>query len=274
MQGGIRTNYQLSGYEYMNDLNILSFTSSVKDFNIIPITNGEPTNLVKKCIINDISNTVFLPYSQTYGSTFDLNVDSRNGSIKDSTFVTLPEMLNTGSINKISVIDYITLNNYSNILNSIILSYGSYTNKSSEIVNTTFGGGYGYLTTPFNDISLSNCVIYNCVIGGSRNNNMSIQNLSANKSLICFNGSTLLSIEGKVYLTAIKNQSTSSFSSNIKLNTYTDLNPNKSLYGYLYDFNLALDDMELNNNTVNRRLVNQYLDNSNNIISVTVSVAQ
>ena len=281
MSDGSRSLHQLSGNEYSNDLNISSFTSSVKDFNIIPIVNGEPTNLIEKCIVNNVSNTVFLPYSQTYGLTFDLNVDSKNGNITNSTFASLPLILNTGTINKLSVIDYMILNNFStynqssttagSILNTLMLSYANLSN-TGQIVNTTIGGGAGALTA-FNNINFSDSTIYNCVIGGHRNNSMEIK-LKANKSLICFNVSTLVSITGNSYLTALKNQSTSFYSSTIKLNNFNTLNPNKGLYGYLYDFNLGLSDLELNNSTLNKRLVYQYLDNDNNIISVTASIAQ
>jgi hypothetical protein len=282
MNDGSRASYQLSGNEYSNDLDISSFTSSVKDFNIIPIVNGEPTNLIEKCIVNDVSNTVFLPYSQTYGLTFDLNVDSKNGNITNSTFASLPLILNTGTINKLRVIDNMVLNNFStynqgsttagSILNTLMLSYSALSN-TGQIVNTTIGGGVGD-TTAFNSINFSDSTIHNCVIGGHRNNSMEINKLKANKSLICFNISTLISITGNSYLTALKSQSTSFYSSTIKLNNFDTLNPNKALYGYLYDFNLGLSDLELNNNTLNKRLVYQYLDNSNNIISVTASIAQ
>jgi len=282
MNDGSRASYPLSGNEYSNDLNISSFTSSVKDFNIIPIVNGEPTNLIEKCIVNDVSNTVFLPYSQTYGLTSDLNVDSKNGNITNSTFAALPLILNTGTINKLSVIDNMVLNNFStynqgsttagSILNTLMLSYSAISN-TGQIVNTTIGGGAG-ATTAFNSINFSDSTIYNCVIGGHRNNSMEIDKLRANKSLICLNVSTLISITGNSYLTALKNQSTSFYSSTIKLNNFDTLNPNKALYGYLYDLNLGLSDLELNNNTLNKRLVYQYLDNSNNIISVTASIAQ
>jgi len=282
MSDGSRANWELSGYEYMNALNISSFTSSVKDFNIIPINNGEPTILTTKCIINDVTNTIFLPYSQTYGSTFNLNVESENGNITNSTFTTLPRISNSGKINKLTVIDYMTLSNFStyndrddtggSILNSLMFSYVSFTN-TGEIVNTTIGGGAGF-STAFNNIQFINSSIYNCVIGGHRNNNLSIQNFIGNKTLICLYGSTLMNITGRAYLTALKNSSQTSYSSTINLNNFNAVNPNKALYGYLYDFNLGLSDLELNNNTLNKRLVYQYLDNSNNIISVTASIAQ
>lgn len=282
MIAGERANYQLSGYEYMNVLNISSFTSSVKDFNIIPIVNGQPTALTEKCIVNNVTNTVFLPYTQTYGSTFNLNVESKNGDITNSTFISLPRIVNTGKINKLTVIDYITLNNFStyndrednagSILNSLMLSYGSFTN-TGEIVNTTIGGGNGFLTA-FNNMHFSNSALYNCVIGGHRNNNMFVENLKANKSLICLYASTLMSITGKMYLTALKNSSSSSYTSNIRLNTFNATNPNKSLYGYLYDFNLALSDMEIDNMTQDKRMVYRYLDNSGIVIGATVSTAQ
>jgi hypothetical protein len=282
MSAGERANYQISGTEYMNVLSISSFTSSVKDFNIIPIVNGAPTALTTKCIVNNVNNTVFLPYSQTYGTTFNLNVESKNGDITNSTFTSLPRINNTGKINKLTVIDYITLNNFStyndrednagSILNSIILSYASYAN-TGEIVNTTIGGGLGF-STAFNNMAFINSSLFNCVIGGHRNNSLTFENLKANKSLICLYGSTLMTITGKIYLTALKNSSTTSYTSNIKLNTFNAVNPSKSLYGYLYDFSVSLSDMEIDNMTLDKRMVYQYLDNSNVLISATVSVVQ
>jgi hypothetical protein len=153
-----------------------------------------------------------------------------------------------------------------------MLSYSALSN-TGQIVNTTIGGGAG-VSTAFNSINFSDSTIYNCVIGGHRNNSIEINKLKANKSLICLNRSTLISITGNSYLTALKSQSTSFYSSTIKLNNFNTLNPNKALYGYLYDFNLGLSDLELNNNTLDKRLVYQYLDNSNNTISVTASIAQ
>ena len=41
-------------------------------------------------IVNNLYNSVFLPYSQRYGLTFNLSVNSINGSITNSTFMTLP----------------------------------------------------------------------------------------------------------------------------------------------------------------------------------------
>lgn len=267
--------YSESNIEYMNDLTITSFTQSVKDFTILPLKNYEVnTDLVEECMIYRLENTVFLPYSTTNGLTNILSVNSETGSIKNSTFITLPSIVNNGGdINKITAIDRASITVYNTYLyNSIMLCMGNLT-TNSNISNCTFGAGGA---APFFDVSLgTGCSLNSSIIGGNRYNYTRFKDLFTMNSLIIFNKSTIV-LYGSMYLTMLKSNG-DNYGCEYSINTYSNTNPNKispNRYGYVYDFTVTRNDTIFHNNTLNKRLVYSYLDNANATISVTASAAQ
>ncbi len=263
-------------YEFSVDISLpmsgLTGTTFAKDFNILPINNYYETN-VTKCIIDDLNNVVFLPYDQKFGFTSPLKVDSGNGSITTSTFLSLPEITNSSDISDIVALDFFSLNNTSYFNTNNILTYG-YINNYGFTVGTTFGGyegdyflesGYNY--APIIDYTIDNSSQIKFSIFGAGTVSYSLTNCQMVTSLIVNKLINYSNIKFNTYLTLYKNR-VSTLSSEIKLISQDTQIPNKGYYGYIYDFSTNLTGVELDNINFKKNLITKTID-ANNITSIT-----
>jgi len=256
-----REDNETTPYSVNVSLPLLGFSTnqSAKDFHIIPIYAFNSTNLTTKAVVKSLSNTVFLPYSQRYGSTFNLVVDSDIGDIHNSTFTTLITIKNRGLISTFTSIDGLTVNNDSRITNTINLIYGV-VNNYGIIANSKIGGGANDNINDFNNFTVSdNSKIINSVIGGSRIDSLIFNDFQCNNSIIINRVTGYSTISGKWYLTMYKNFG-EVYGSELRLNTFSNQKPSKGFWGHIYDFNRDYNDTQVNNFNLNKTLVTELID--------------
>ncbi len=249
-----------------------SGTSLIKDFNIIPLSGYQPTSLVDNFVVGDIRNSVFLPYSQRYGNSYNISVSSLNGSIYNSSFLTLPGIINTGTLNNVISIDINNINNKNEIYAVSLLAYGSIKN-SGVIKNTSIGCGAGGSSDQFEYIITDNSYIMNSVLGGYRSDTFYLNNLKMNSCLLVNTQVGLSNFSGNMYLTRFKS-SGSTFGSDITLKTFANKVPNKTDYGYVYDFNADIYDLTVHNDTQNKYAVSQIITSGLTFSAITISTVK
>lgn len=247
-----------------------SGTSLIKDFNIIPISGYQPTTLVDTFLVGDIENSVFVGNSQRYGDTFNLSVKSLNGSINNSTFMSLPNIENNSVINQTISIDANTLINKNEIYGVSFLAYGTI-NNSGIFRNSSVGSGYvAGQNEQFDYTITDNSFIMNSVLGGYRGDSFYLNNLKINNCLLIHKQVGLSNFAGNMYLTRYKNSGTT-YGSNIMLNTFANTIPNKTDYGYVYDFNTDLYDLTVHNDTQNKYAISQIITSGLTFSAITIS---
>jgi len=252
---------------YSNDVSLplsgFSGTTSGKDFHIIPITSYEPSSLVGIANIKTLNNTVFLPYSQRYGNTANLTVDSETGGIYNSTFSTLPNIVNKGTLDRVTSIDLFSTKNLGGeIRNSIFLGF-MFLKNSGVIANSTFGVGYvGTSVNEFFNIEVNDdSAIINSILGCNRTDKLMFKDFNANKCLLINRTTALSSFSGKWFLTMYKNFG-SVYGSETRLNTFSDQKPTKGVWGHVYDFNASYNDRQVTNFNLNKSLIYESMDGS------------
>ncbi len=256
---GGRFNSFGDGNTYMTNINLpltdFSGVTNGGDFHTFPISNYNPTTKITRFKVKTLTNTIFLPNSQRYGDSINLYVNSEDGEIYDSTFSTLITLTNKGSINRMTLIDTFSLTNYNQINNTIFLGYGGITNHGF-IKNSTFGNGYvGVSINEYTEYKISSsCVIINTIFGGNRLDEFRLNDLNCNNCLIINRISSLSTISGKMYLTSFK-ANNSHYGCDFNLNTFTTQIPSKGAWGHVYDFNSAINDLQVNNFISNKSLI-------------------
>lgn len=259
----------------------LTGTTFAKDFHILPIVNNHETELTNKFIVGDLYDSVFLPYGQRYGNTFNLTVDSINGNIYYSTFTTLPNITNLGTFNNVVALDYLNSTNRNNISGINWLSNGDITNDGT-INGVTFGSiaGATFLNpdgtqniNPFNGyrVDQSSSINYSIISGGYTRFALRNSNISA--CLIVKKQCDYSSLSLNSYLTLLKNR-LDMFSTNINIISQNNPIPNKGYYGYIYDYSIRLKDIELNNLNYKKNLIENTIDINNITTITTISTVQ
>jgi hypothetical protein len=275
---GLRLPIALSETAYSVDVTLplsgFSGTSLIKDFNVFPITNYEPESTIDNFVVYDLTNTVFLDYSQRYGVSGNLNIDSSDGTISNSTFMSLIGINNSGSIDNLIGLDttYLTNNNIMFQLN--LLANGTIKNYG-VLRNTSFGLGYvGPSVNEQYDYTISDdSIILNSVFGTNRLDSMLLNGLMINSSLIVNRIMGASSLSGNMYLTRIKNSgATYGVSYNVK--TFSDKLPSKTDFGYVYDFNQTFNDKTIHSDTQDKRLIYNVITTGLTFSAVTISTAQ
>ena len=260
--------------EYSVDVSLpisgFSGTTLAKDFNIIPLVNHVPTSQTTYFKINSMSNVICLNFTQRYGNSGSIYVDSSNGSMRDSTFLTGPTVINNKDIRNVTATEYISITNTGQIFNCIINGYGAIDNKG-KLINNNFGGGYvgSGVNEYFNYFVSDDSSIIDSVFGMNRCDILNFNNLIANKCIFINRYSSYSSISGKQYLTQFKSNGFL-FGSSVTIDSFSNQIPLKGYYGYVYDYNTDIYDTELNNFNQNRHLVYQNVDSGNTISIVNV----
>jgi hypothetical protein len=251
-----------------------SGTSLIKDFNVFPITNYEPESTIDNFVVYDLTNTVFLDYSQRYGASANLNVDSSDGTISNSTFMSLIGINNSGSIDNLIGVDSTFLTNNNKMFQLNLLGNGTIKNYG-VLRNTSFGLGYvGPSVNEQYDYTISDdSIILNSVFGANRLDSMLLNGLMINSSLIINRIMGASSLSGNMYLTRIKNSgATYGVSYNVK--TFSDKLPSKTDFGYVYDFNQTFNDKTIHSDTQDKRLIYNVITTGLTFSAVTISTAQ
>lgn len=249
---------------YMNNISLplanFSGTTNGADYHIFPITNYEPTSKVKTFIVRTLSNSVFLPNSQRYGSTNDLFVNSENGDIFNSTFATLTTIINSGVINRMTAIDYMGVTNYNEINNTVTTGYGGITNNG-YIKNSLFGVGYiGPGVNEFTQYKFSSSsFILNTIFGGNRLDEFRINDLNCNNCLIINRTGSITTISGKMYLTMYKHNG-AAYGCDITINSFVEQIPGKGFWGYKYDYSTNINQLYITNYIAPRHLIYETID--------------
>ena len=278
IKDGARLQVNSNSGSYSNDITLpfsgLTGTTFAKDFNIFPISNEHETSLVSYFVCENLYNSVFLPYSQMYGSTFNLYVDSKDSFITNSTFSSLPEIKNNGYIYGVRAVDKLSIVNSGYFVNNNVLGYYNM-NNLGYVYNSTFGLGYvGTSENPYCNFSISSTSqITNTIFGGVKSVYSIIDNFSTNNVLFICKYFSYSTLTGVGYLTMFKNAN-SIFSSNVNLKTFANKIPTKSYYGYIYDFNLAVNDLDIHNLNTNKNLIYQNFDENNVSSLITISTVQ
>lgn len=251
-----------------------SGTSLIKDFNVFPITNYEAESSVDNFVVKDLNNTVFLDYSQRYGVSPNLNIDSSDGLIYNSTFMTLNNIVNSNSIDNLICLDLFSLRNNGRLFQINILANGGITNYGF-LRNTSFGLGYiGVGINEQFDYTISDdSIILNSVFGANRLDSILLNGALINSSLIINDVMGASSLSGNMYLTRLKNSGeTYGVSYNIK--TFSDKLPSKADFGYVYDFNQTFNDKSVHSDTQDKRLIYNVITSGLTFSAVTISTAQ
>lgn len=249
-------------------------TSLIKDFNVIPIVNYEADTNVDGFVVNNLYNSVFLPYSQRYGNTFNLNVSSVNGSITNSTFMSLPLLTNTASIDNVVALDGVGLDNRNQMYQLNLLANGNIKNNGI-LRNCSFGLGYSGpgVNEAFDYTVSDDSIIVNSVFGANRLDSVLLNGLMINSSLIIHRIMGACSMSGSMYLTRVKN-SGATYGVSYNLKTFSDRLPSKTDFGYIYDFNQSFNDETVYNDTQDKRLIYNIITSGLTFSAVTVSTAQ
>ena len=248
--------------------------SLIRDYNILPITNYEPKSNVDRFVVNNLYNSVFLDYSQRYGNSANLNVYSINGTINNTTFMTLPSIDNSGFIDNLVSLDIISVNNRNQIYQVNLLSNGNLKNYGI-LRNSSFGLGYSGpgVNEQFDYTISDDSIVVNSVFGANRLDSVLLNGLMVNSSLIVNTLIGASSLSGNMYLTRVKN-SGNTFGVSYDLKTFSDKLPSKSDFGYVYDFNQAFNDRTVYNDTQDKRLIYNVITSGLTFSAVTVSTAQ
>lgn len=275
---GIRLPIALNETPYSVDVTLplsgFTGTSLIKDFNVIPISNYEADTNVDSFVVNNLTNSVFLPYSQRYGVTFNLNVNSVNGSITNSTFMSLPIISNSGSIDNLVAIDAVGLDNRNQMFQLNLLANGNIKNNGI-LRNCSFGLGYSGpgVNEQFDYTVSDDSIIVNSVFGANRLDSVLLNGLMINSSLIIHRIMGACSISGSMYLTRLKN-SGATYGVSYSLKSFSDRIPSKTDFGYIYDFNGSFNDETVYNDTQDKRLIYNVITSGLTFSAVTVSTAQ
>jgi hypothetical protein len=251
-----------------------SGTSLIKDFNVFPITNYEPESTIDNFVVEDLNNTVFLDYSQRYGLSPNLSLDSSDGTIYNSTFMSLNTIVNSGSIDNLISLDLFSLRNNNRLFQINILANG-YIENYGILRNTSFGLGYVGISINENfDYTISDdSIILNSVFGANRLDSILLNGCLINSSLIINKLMGASSLSGNMYLTRIKN-SGSSYGVSYNIKTFSDKLPSKADFGYVYDFNQTFNDKSVHSDTQDKRLIYNVITTGLTFSAVTVSTAQ
>lgn len=248
--------------------------SLIRDFNILPITNYEPESNVDRLVVDNLYNSVFLDYSQRYGNSGNLNVYSINGTINNTTFMSLPSIDNSGFIDNVISLDRVSINNRNQIYQINLLANGNLKNYGI-LRNTSFGLGYSGpgVNEQFDYTVSDDSIIVNSVFGANRLDSVLLNGLMVNSSLVVNTVMGASSLSGNMYLTRVKN-SGNTFGVSYNLKTFSDKLPSKSDFGYVYDFNQAFNDRTVYNDTQDKRLIYNVITSGLTFSAVTVSTAQ
>jgi len=248
--------------------------SLIRDFNILPITNYEPESNVDGFVVNNLYNSVFLDYSQRYGNSGNLGVYSINGTINNTTFMSLPNIDNSGFMDNVVSLDAVSINNRNQIYQINLLANGNLKNYGI-LRNSSFGLGYSGpgVNEQFDYTISDDSIVVNSVFGANRLDSVLLNGLMVNSSLIVNTLIGASSLSGNMYLTRVKN-SGNTFGVSYDLKTFSDKLPSKSDFGYVYDFNQAFNDRTVYNDTQDKRLIYNVITSGLTFSAVTVSTAQ
>jgi len=277
LQDGVRlpTVFNETAYSVDVTLPLSGFTgtSLIKDFNIIPIVNYEADTNVDGFVVNNLYNSVFLPYSQRNGNTFNLNVNSVNGTITNSTFMSLPNINNSSIMDNIVGVDNVNIDNRNQMYQLKLLANGGIKNNG-VLRNCSFGLGRGPGVNEQFDYTVSDdSIIVNSVFGANRLDSVLLNGLMMNSSLIIHRIMGACSMSGSMFLTRIKN-SGDTYGVSYNLKSFSDRIPSKTDFGYIYDFNRTFNDETVYNDTQDKRLIYNVITTGLTFSAVTVSIAQ
>ena len=277
LQDGVRlpTVFNETAYSVDVTLPLSGFTgtSLIKDFNIIPIVNYEADTNVDGFVVNNLYNSVFLPYSQRNGNTFNLNVNSVNGTITNSTFMSLPNINNSSIMDNIVGVDNVNIDNRNQMYQLKLLANGGIKNNG-VLRNCSFGLGRGPGVNEQFDYTVSDdSIIVNSVFGANRLDSVLLNGLMMNSSLIIHRIMGACSMSGSMFLTRIKN-SGDTYGVSYNLKSFSDRIPSKTDFGYIYDFNRTFNDETVYNDTQDKRLIYNVITTGLTFSAVTVSTAQ
>jgi hypothetical protein len=277
LQDGVRlpTVFNETAYSVDVTLPLSGFTgtSLIKDFNIIPIVNYEADTNVDGFVVNNLYNSVFLPYSQRNGNTFNLNVNSVNGTITNSTFMSLPNINNSSIMDNIVGVDNVNIDNRNQMYQLKLLANGGIKNNG-VLRNCSFGLGRGPGVNEQFDYTVSDdSIIVNSVFGANRLDSVLLNGLMMNSSLIIHRIMGACSMSGSMFLTRVKNSGTT-YGVSYNLKTFSDRLPSKTDFGYIYDFNQSFNDETVYNDTQDKRLIYNVITSGLTFSAVTVSTAQ
>jgi hypothetical protein len=278
LQNGVRlpTVFNETAYSVDVTLPLSGFTgtSLIKDFNIIPIVNYEADTNVDGFVVNNLYNSVFLPYSQRYGNTFNLNVNSVNGTITNSTFMSLPNINNSSIMDNIVGVDNVIIDNRNQMYQLNLLANGDIKNNG-VLRNCSFGLGYSGPGVNENfDYTISDdSIVVNSVFGANRLDSVLLNGLMMNSSLIIHRIMGACSMSGSMFLTRIKN-SGDTYGVSYNLKSFSNRIPSKTDFGYIYDFNRTFNDETVYNDTQDKRLIYNVITTGLTFSAVTVSTAQ
>jgi hypothetical protein len=277
LQDGVRlpTVFNETAYSVDVTLPLSGFTgtSLIKDFNIIPIVNYEADTNVDGFVVNNLYNSVFLPYSQRYGNTFNLNVNSVNGTITNSTFMSLPNINNSSIMDNIVGVDNVNIDNRNQMYQLKLLANGGIKNNG-VLRNCSFGlGSRPGVNEQFDYTVSDDSIIVNSVFGANRLDSVLLNGLMMNSSLIIHRIMGACSMSGSMFLTRIKN-SGDTYGVSYNLKSFSDRIPSKTDFGYIYDFNRTFNDETVYNDTQDKRLIYNVITTGLTFSAVTVSIAQ
>lgn len=278
LTNGVRLPVALNETPYSVDVTLplsgFTGTSLIKDFNVIPIDNYQADTTVSSFVVNDLYNSVFLPYSQRYGATFNLNVNSVNGSITNSSFMSLPNIINSSVMDNIAAVDGVSIDNRNRMYQLNLLANGGIKNNG-VLRNCSFGLGYsGPGVNEVYDYTISDdSIVVNSVFGANRLDSVLLNGLMVNSSLIIHRIMGACSMSGSMFLTRIKNSGVT-YGVSYNLKTFSDRLPSKTDFGYIYDFNGIFNDEAVYNDTQDKRLIYNVITSGLTFSAVTVSTAQ
>lgn len=228
--------------EFRQDLITLT-PENGKDFFIFSLDdNYEPLPNVAFVNINSLQNTVFLNLPFQYGESGDLRVDITDG-ITTSTFMTHPLITSTSklvaaSLISITALDLFYLTN-NGLLSNINCLGSSEINNGADVIFLTIGSfrqsvtafGVSYVSLFMDETTL----LRNVIIGGKRVDNLKFSNYIGIKLLAGWSrGQYNTFVNSSSYLTAIK-ANLDAMNNVFTVDTGTNQNAKKSLFGYYYD---------------------------------------
>lgn len=247
-----------------------SGTTLGRDLHIFPIVSGEPSSMVTTFKVKNLTNSVFTTNSQRYGASQNIFVDSEYGNIFNTSVMTGPTIINTNDIDKFNCLEFLSLKNDGKITNINILGYHSIENKGL-LTNVTFGQGYiGSSVNEYSEYTIRDTSIITDTIFGSNRTDRFTLDLKTSRSLIINRTAAYSHFGGNLYLTLYKNFG-NIYGCTFELDTFVNQIPAKGYYGYVYDFNTALNDIRVNNFITNKNLIYQSIDGSFVVSYTTVA---
>jgi len=228
--------------EFRQDLITLT-PENAKDIFILSVDdNYEPLSNVQFAVVNSLENTVFRNLPFQYGESGDLRVRVSDG-MNTCTFMTHPNITSDSyksgtSILSVTAIDLFILNNSGLFFNVNCLSSTEIKNEGETAYLTTGGSpetanqfGVSYMSIYIDDTT----ILRNCIFGGKRVDRLKFVNYIAVKCLMTWSrGQYNTFTNSSAYLTALK-ANLDAMNNVFSVETGTNLNAKKGLFGYYYD---------------------------------------